>query len=258
MLPPTYASPPHPQYASLSQPQPPQPISLVEQAILDLTKLVGDAVEEQKEFNAQLSQKINTVENSMDQRLDGLQSEMDKKIDNLHYSISRPAQQLVHQEEENLEEECLTDTNLGEQAQLQPQEELKEELAEAPEEMQDAPQLCVVCGPWEKKEETSPMLTEEGSGKEAVDDPKELISKPFPLELNPTATAQATKSPLPIAPSTDQVYILPSPAAQPTHGAPTRKATSIALHVLKKFKKLAASVQPSATTSKTQAAAYIA
>ena len=69
---PTYAPPPHPQYASLSQPQPPQPISLVEQAILDLTKLVGDAVVEHKEFNAQLSEKIHTEENSLDQRLDGL------------------------------------------------------------------------------------------------------------------------------------------------------------------------------------------
>ena len=49
---PTYAPPLHPQYASLSQPQPPQPISPVEQAILDLTKLVGDAVEKQKKFNA--------------------------------------------------------------------------------------------------------------------------------------------------------------------------------------------------------------
>ena len=76
---PTYAPPPHPQYASWSQPQPPQPISPIEQAILDLIKLVGDAVVEQKEFNAQLSQKIHTVENSVDQRLDGLQSEMDKK-----------------------------------------------------------------------------------------------------------------------------------------------------------------------------------
>ena len=54
---PTYAPLPHLQYASLSQPQPPQPISPVEQAILDLTKLVGDAVEEQKKFNAQLSKK---------------------------------------------------------------------------------------------------------------------------------------------------------------------------------------------------------
>ena len=54
---PTYAPHPHPQYASLPQPQPPQSISPVEQAILDLTKLVGDVVEEQKKFNAQLSQK---------------------------------------------------------------------------------------------------------------------------------------------------------------------------------------------------------
>ena len=71
---PSYMVPP--QYASLSQPQPPQPISLVEQAILDLTKLVGDAMEEQKEFNAQLSQKIHTVENPLEQKLDGFQSEV--------------------------------------------------------------------------------------------------------------------------------------------------------------------------------------
>ena len=64
---PTYAPPPHPQYASLSQPQPPLPISPVEQAILDLTKLVGDAMEEQKKFNTQLSQNIHTVENPLEQ-----------------------------------------------------------------------------------------------------------------------------------------------------------------------------------------------
>ena len=72
----TYAPPPHPQYASLPQPQPPQPISPVEQVILDLTKLVGDAVEEQKKFNAQLSKKIHTMENSLEQKLDGLESEV--------------------------------------------------------------------------------------------------------------------------------------------------------------------------------------
>ena len=78
---PTYAPPPHPQYAPLSQPQPPQPISLVEQAILHLTKLVGDAVVEQKEFNAQLSEKIHTEENSLDQRLDGLNIDFEHKWD---------------------------------------------------------------------------------------------------------------------------------------------------------------------------------
>ena len=71
---PTYAPPPYPQYASLSQPQPPQPISPVEQAILDLTKLVGDAVVENKEINAQLRQKNHTMENPLEQKLDGFQS----------------------------------------------------------------------------------------------------------------------------------------------------------------------------------------
>ena len=71
---PSYMVPP--QYASLSQPQQPQPISPVEQTILDLTKLVGHAVGEQKKFNAQLSQKLYTVENPLEQTLDGFQSEL--------------------------------------------------------------------------------------------------------------------------------------------------------------------------------------
>ena len=138
MIAPSYMVPP--QYASLSQPQPPQPISPVEQAILDLTKLVGDAVEEQKKFNAQLSQKIHNVENPLEQKLDGFQSEVGQQFDSLQCSISKLAQQLDHQGEENPEDECLTETILGEQAQLQPQEKLKVESVEAPpEELQDAP-----------------------------------------------------------------------------------------------------------------------
>ena len=201
---------------------------------------MGDAVEEQKKFNAELSQKIHTMENFVDQRLDGLQSEMDKKIDNLHYSISRPAQQLVHQEKENLEEKCLTDTILGEEAQLQLQlqEGLKEELAEDPEELQDAPQLCVIYGPWKKEEEILPLLSEESNGKEAGEEPQK-------------STAQPKNSPLP-------VYILPSPATQSAPKTPTTKATSIVLSVLQKFKKLVATVEAFATTSKTMAAAHTA
>ena len=95
-----------PNFASLYQPQPPQPISPVEPAILDLTKLVGDAVEEQNKFNAQLSQKIHTVENPLEQKLDGFQSEVGQKFDILQESILKLTNQLVHQEEENLEEEC--------------------------------------------------------------------------------------------------------------------------------------------------------
>ena len=78
-----YVPPPHPQYASTPQPQPPQSISPIEQAILNLTKLVGDVVKEQKKFNAQLSKKNHTVENSLNQKVDGLQSEIGQKFDNL-------------------------------------------------------------------------------------------------------------------------------------------------------------------------------
>ena len=108
-VPSTYPPPPHPQYASLSQPQPSQPISLVEQAILDLTKLVGDVVEEQKKINAQLSQKIDTMENNVSKRIDGLQSEMEQ------YSISKLAEHLDHPEEESQEEDCQSDIMAEEQ-----------------------------------------------------------------------------------------------------------------------------------------------
>ena len=64
-VPPTYAPPASPYWGSTPQSQPPQLISPVEQAILNLTKLVGDVVEEQKKFNAQLSKKIHIVENSL-------------------------------------------------------------------------------------------------------------------------------------------------------------------------------------------------
>ena len=78
MVPPQYAPPPHPQSTSP-----------MEEAILNLTKLVGNFVEVQKIINAQLSQKIDTVENNVNKRIDGLQSEMEHKFDNLQYSISR-------------------------------------------------------------------------------------------------------------------------------------------------------------------------
>ena len=73
----------------------------MEEAILNLTKLVGNFVEVQKTINAQLSQKIDTMENDVNKRIDGLQSEMEHEFENLQYSISRLAQWYDHQEEGN-------------------------------------------------------------------------------------------------------------------------------------------------------------
>ena len=202
MVPPQYAPPPYPQSTSP-----------MEDAILNLTKLVGNFVEAQKTINAQLSQKIDIMENIVDKRIDGLQSEMEHKLDNLQYSISMLTnQQHVHHEEVNPEEECLIDTTMEEQCKQQ-------------------------------KEETSPMLTEEGSGKEEIEKPQK-------------STAQATNSPLPEAPSPHLVYTMPAAHSKPE--ASTGKATPFALPAQQNLRKLVATVQAFATTSKRLAATHIA
>ena len=98
-------------------------------------------IEEQRVVNVQANQKIDTMESSLNKELDGFQSEIDQKFDNLQCSISRLAsQQHVNKEEENPKGECLIDTILGEQTQLQQlQEDLIEELVEASKGLQDTP-----------------------------------------------------------------------------------------------------------------------
>ena len=215
-------------------------------------------IEDNRAVNVQANREIKTVESSMNKELDGFQSEIDQKLDILQESISKLTNQFVQKEEENPEDEW-TGTILGEQVQLQPQEELKMESVEAPEELRDAPESGVNFWPWTKEEQISALITEEGSGIEAGKEPQKLTLQPIPLKLNPTATAQATKCPLPIAPSTDQVYILPSHASLPTSEAPAPKGKSnSSLHAMQNFKRLVASVHKFATTSKAQAAAYTA
>ena len=343
--PPFYASTPQSPQSPQSQ-QPPLLSPLVEQAILDLTRMVDDFVEENKKIKAhsivtmednlnkkidglkddfehkwdnlqdsiedlidqqqcppeeecqsgtrveeqrvvtvQANQETETVDSSLNNELDGFQSKIDQNLDILQESISKLAQQ-PDQEEKNLEAECLTETIFVEQAQLQPQEELKMESVEAPEELQDAP---VNFWPWSKEEEITAPLTEESIKTKAVEVPKKNVIQPNPIDLDTTANAQDTKYPMPVAPSDDQVYILPTPAeksnpaapapkaksnplpaappdsvfilpmptAQPKPQASTTKATP-SLLVLQNIRRLVASVHAFATTSKTMATAYIA
>ena len=243
-------------------------------------------VEEQRVVTVQANQETETVESSLDKELDGFQSRIDQKLDILQEAISKLTNQFVHQEEENLEEEsqedeCLTETILVEQAQLQPQEELEVESVKAPEALQDAP---VNFWPWTNEEQNTALLIEKSSEHETVERTQEPI-----IDLDTTATAQDTKCPLPVAPSDDQVYILPTPetkskpaapapkdksnplpaappnsvfilptpAAQPKPQASTTKATPSML-VLQNIRRLVASVHTFSTTSKKMANAYIA
>ncbi|KAL6332453.1 hypothetical protein AAG906_008063 [Vitis piasezkii] len=82
-----------PQYQQPAQPsqpsQPSQQSSSLEQAIVNLSKVMGDFVGEQKAINTQLSQRIDSVESTLNKRMDGMQNDLSQKIDNLQYSISR-------------------------------------------------------------------------------------------------------------------------------------------------------------------------
>ena len=97
-----------------------------------------------------------------------------------------------------------------------------------------------------------------GIGKEEGEESQKHVLQPIPTELNPTANAKTTYNPLPVAPSTDQVYILTTPGAYPTPETPSLKATPFVLPMLQNFRKLVANVQAFVTTSKTMTAAHIA
>ena len=77
LTPPAYVPPgAKQQFGSSSQPQPSSSTSPVEQAILNLSKVVGNFVEEQKGINVQLAQRIDTVESTLNKRIDGLESNL--------------------------------------------------------------------------------------------------------------------------------------------------------------------------------------
>ena len=237
--------------------QKPPPLSLVEQAILNLSKQVDNFIEDNRVVNVQTIREIETVKSSLNKRTDGLQSEIDQKLDIQQESILKLVPQFFHQEEKNLEEESqeeesLTETVLVEQAQLQPQEELEVESLEIPEDLQDAP---VNFWPWKNEEQNTALLTEKSSGHEGTQEP---IIQPNPIDLDTTATAQDTKTPLPVAPSDDQVYILPTPVTKSKPAAPAPKGKSNPLSAMQKFKELVAIAQIFATTSNKMANAYIA
>ena len=54
----------------------PPPSSPVEQGILNLSKVVGTFVEEQKVLNVQTNKKIEAVESSLNRKLDSMHSEI--------------------------------------------------------------------------------------------------------------------------------------------------------------------------------------
>ena len=183
------------------------------------------------------------MEDNLNKKLDGLKNDFEHKWDNLQNSIEN----LIDQQQCPPEEECQSDTMVEEQCQQQPHQGLIDDFIELSEGLSESSYMCAVVFLREKKEEILPFITEEGGGKETVEEPQELVLNPFP-----------TNNPLPVAPSTDQVYILYTPEAYPTPETPSPKATPFALPWLHNFRKLVAIAQTFSTTSKTLAATHIA
>ena len=106
-VPPTYAPPASPYWASTPQPpQPQQLTSSVEHAILNLGKLVNNFIKEQRAMDVQANQEIDIVESSLNKELDEFLSKIDENFDILQQVQEELMQEPVKAPEELLVEEA--------------------------------------------------------------------------------------------------------------------------------------------------------
>ena len=64
-------------------------VSPIERAIVNLSKVMGDFIGDQKSINIQLNQMMDHVETSFNQKFDSLQTNLTQKFDNMQLSISK-------------------------------------------------------------------------------------------------------------------------------------------------------------------------
>ena len=280
------------QFTPTSQQQQPLALSPVEQAVLNLSKVVDTIAKEQKVHLSNMKDEISKLSNQLLQNSEkekgpfqgqqyqtmvndiGLTGDTTTRTDEVKAVVTlrsgrelktavpelvksapvvtEPLQKEQSVAKEENPEDEWTGTILGKQVQLQSQEGLKVESLEAPEELQEAP---VNFWPWTKEKEITALLTEKSSEHEGT---QEHIIQPSPINLDTLTTAQDTKTPLPAAPP-ESVYILPTPAQKSKPSAPAPKGKSnTSLHAMQNIRRLVAFVHTFATTSKKMANAYIA
>ena len=118
--PPFYASPPQ----SPQSPQPLQSIHPLEQAMLDLNRIMDDYVEANKKIRAH---SIVTVEDNLNKKIDGLKDDFEHKWDNLQDS----SEDLIDQQQCPPEEECQSDIRVEEQREVTVQANQETETVES-------------------------------------------------------------------------------------------------------------------------------
>ena len=67
----------------------PQQISLVENAIVNLSRILGDFIGDLKNINTQVNQRIDHVETFFNKKFDSLQTNLTQNIDNMQLAISK-------------------------------------------------------------------------------------------------------------------------------------------------------------------------
>ncbi|KAJ9676255.1 hypothetical protein PVL29_024990 [Vitis rotundifolia] len=170
-----------PQPPQYTQPaQAPQQASNLEQAIVNLSKVVGDIVADQKFINAQLNQRIDSVESTLNKRLDEMQNDLSQKIDNLQYAISRLTNLNTVQEKGKFSSQPYqnpkgiheVEAREGESSQVR---EVKavitlrsgqevDQPASKPKHDEGLPEpsnLLATLSPWRRREESLPLVNEE-------------------------------------------------------------------------------------------------
>ena len=154
------------QFAPTSQQQQPLPLSPVEQAVLNLSKVVGTIAEEQKILHVQTNQRIEAVESSVNRNLSNMHAEISKLSNQLLQSSEKEKVPLQGQQYQNMVNEIgLTEDTTTRTDEVKAVVTLRSgrELKTAvPELVKSAP---VVAEPL-KEEQTSALISEEESQEE--------------------------------------------------------------------------------------------
>ena len=253
--PPQYDHPEPPFYASTPQSpqsqQPPQLISPVEQAILDLTRIVNDFVEENKKIKAH---SIVTVEDNLNKKIDRLKDDFEHKWDNLQESI----EDLIDQQQCPPEEDCQSDIMAEEQMVVTVQANQETETVESSLnkeldgfqneidqklDIQQESILKLTNQPVQQEEESpkeeclngtiveEPCLQQPQQGLVENSESSEIgvvvclweKKDAIPLLLTEEAVEEHKENIFPLPP-TDSVYMLPLPAPQSQPKTPTANA----------------------------------
>ena len=152
----------------------------MEQDILNLSKVVGNFVEEQKGINVKLAQRIDTIESTLNKRIDGLESNLNQKIDNLQYSITNINNFLEVQERGRFP------------AQILPNPKGVHEVGSSSNSRMDEVKVIITLSSGKEIEQPVPMTAEETCKEKEAEPERVIISEdpvkksmppPFPQEL---------------------------------------------------------------------------